>query len=266
MDVRNESPLNRTPGFFSGNPPARRINPWRKFIGSMVPNWLMRRPEVGQGAKLAYGRLVQFAGREGRCFPMQETLGRELGVGERMARNYIRELERFKLIESVQNGNATSNDYRFLEHPWMHDIPADREENFPSHRQPRSASSRKTTSAPTIEENQSEENQIKEHTHTQRCHPSGLPQSLEEALEIARELGIEEEFASEEFHAKKSVGWLDGYGNAITSWPDHLKARWSTLQRKRTEHNASQRSYAKRPPSPPHQFKSADYEQPIDNF
>ena len=31
------------------------IDPWRMFLGSFVPNWLMRKPWLRQGAKLAYG-------------------------------------------------------------------------------------------------------------------------------------------------------------------------------------------------------------------
>jgi hypothetical protein len=47
----------------------RRINPFRLFVGSMIPNWLQCRPEVSQGAKLAYARLAQYAGKDGGCLP-----------------------------------------------------------------------------------------------------------------------------------------------------------------------------------------------------
>src|ERR1035437_5480160 len=89
----------------AANAPAsrpHRINPWRMFIGSMIPNWLQRRTEVSQGAKLAYARLAQHAGEKGRCFPRQRTLATELGVSERTVREYLRELVEFKLIESEQ--------------------------------------------------------------------------------------------------------------------------------------------------------------------
>ena len=86
--------------FFSDNTPRpRRINPWRMFVGSMIPNWLQCRREINQGAKLAYERLAQHAGKDGECFPKQETLAAELGVSERTANEYVRTLVSFGLIK-----------------------------------------------------------------------------------------------------------------------------------------------------------------------
>jgi len=260
-----------------GEPAPRplRINPWRMFIGSMIPNWLQRRTEVSQGAKLAYARLAQHAGKKGKCFPKQRTLAAELGVSERTVREYLRELVEFKLIESEQRGLTKSNFYFFLDHPWIYegqpDSPAsagqDQPETSAPDRQNPSGLERQDTSAPTIEENQSEKIQGKrKNTHTHEPHGVGLPHSLEEAVEVARQLGIEEEFARQEFHAKKSVGWKDGYGNPITSWPDHLQARWPVEQRKRGERQATVRTPAKRGPQPPRQFDQEDYQQPTTNF
>ena len=249
--------------FFSGESTPRRINLWRKFVGSFIPNWLMCRPEVSQGAKLAYGRLAQFGGRAGRCFPMQESLGKELGVRGRMARNYIRELESFHLIESVQHGNCTSNEYHFLDHPWMHD--KNNETNCLSDRQKASGPDQQTNSVPTIEENQFER-ESRKHKHTHDLGPTELPGAVEQAIAVARELKIPEDFAAQEFHAKKAVGWRDGYGNSITSWRDHLQARWPVEQRKRTERRPTSRISGKRPALPPRQFAAADYNQSVKDF
>jgi hypothetical protein len=235
----------------------------------------LRRTEVSQGAKLAYARLAQYAGKDGECFPKQETLAVELGVCERTAHRYLHELIEFKLIESDRPGLGASNSYFFLDHPWMREgqpeAPAsagqDQQDSSAPERTDSSCQERQETSAPTIQENQDETNQTKrKNTHTPGHHPVGLPHSLEEALEVARQLGIEEQFARQEFHAKKSVGWKDGYGNPITSWPDHLQARWSIEQRKRTERRTAKRTSAKRPPSPPRQFDSGDYRQPVEKF
>jgi hypothetical protein len=98
------------------------IIPYKRFIGSMVPNWLMVRPEISQGAKLCYGRLCQFAGKDGNCYPTKMRLAKELGVSDRMVYNYIRELEKFALIEIVQNQKTREvNKYRFLNHLWITD-------------------------------------------------------------------------------------------------------------------------------------------------
>jgi hypothetical protein len=96
------------------------INPHYLWAGAFIPNWLCRRTEISQGAKLCYARLSQFAGKDdGVCIPAQDALAAELGVDSHQARRYICELERLGLIEIVQRGLQQSNGYRFLAHPWM---------------------------------------------------------------------------------------------------------------------------------------------------
>ena len=95
------------------------INPYNLFVGSFIPNWLLRRTEISPGAKLCYARLSQFAGRDGECFPAQVTLAAEIGAGERQLRRYLSELEEWGLIEIVQVGLNQPNRYRFLWHTWM---------------------------------------------------------------------------------------------------------------------------------------------------
>jgi Helix-turn-helix domain len=101
--------------------PPHRFNPWRMFVGSMIPNWLQCRPEIGQGPKLAYARLAQYAGEDGKCFPKQTTLAAELGVSERMVNEYIRTLVKFGLIEKERHGLGKPNHYHFLDHPWIYE-------------------------------------------------------------------------------------------------------------------------------------------------
>ncbi len=91
------------------------------FTGAMVPNWLLCRRELSQGAKLCYARLCQHAGEKGYCWPGQEILAAELGVGERQVRSYLHELRGFALISVEQRGLKKSNRYFFLDHPWIHE-------------------------------------------------------------------------------------------------------------------------------------------------
>lgn len=98
-----------------------RINPYKRFIGSFLPNWLLCRREVSAGAKLCYARLAQYAGKGGFCHPKQSLLAHELGVDKRTARRHLSELEGFGLIESEQQGLRRSNRYFFLDHAWMHE-------------------------------------------------------------------------------------------------------------------------------------------------
>jgi hypothetical protein len=94
------------------------FNPWRQFSGAMVPNWLLRRPEVTLGAKLAYARLCQYAGENGECWPSQPTLARELGAGERSCRRWVAELEERKLIAAEELPGVGTR-FRFLWHEWI---------------------------------------------------------------------------------------------------------------------------------------------------
>lgn len=145
------------------------------FIGSMIPNWLQCRREVGQGAKLAYARLAQHAGKDGECFPKQATLAAELGVSERTANEYVRQLVKFRLIETERPGLGLSNRYFFLDHPWMREGQPEtpsrscQEPQEPSapDRQDSSGQERQETSVPNSKENQEQENQNKrEHPHS----------------------------------------------------------------------------------------------------
>lgn len=75
-------------------------NPFGILPGSPLPNWLLRRTDLSQGAKLCYGRLLQFSGKNGQCFPSKETLAIELGVSVRQVSNYITKLKRANLIKT----------------------------------------------------------------------------------------------------------------------------------------------------------------------
>lgn len=105
-----------------------------------------------------------------------------------------------------------------------------------------------------------------EREHTPSSMASVIPQTLEEAIHAAKQLGIPEDFARQEYHAKKAVGWKDGYKNPIVSWPDHLQVRWLIEQRKRVERQARVRARGKRPPSPQRQFNAGDYNQSLKEF
>lgn len=95
-----------------------RINPYNQFVGSFIPNWLLRRSEISPGAKLCYARLAQYAGQDGKCFPKQETLAAELAVSVDQAQRYLQELIRCNLVETQRCGLGKANSYFFLSHPW----------------------------------------------------------------------------------------------------------------------------------------------------
>ena len=99
------------------------INPYKRFVGAIVPNGLLERREVSPGAKLAYARLCQHAAKDGElvgvAWPKRDVLARELGVKARQVDRYLDELQSTRLIEIRRRGFKKSNLYRFKRHSWM---------------------------------------------------------------------------------------------------------------------------------------------------
>ena len=131
-----------------------------------------------------------------------------------LGNEYVRTLVTFRLIETEQPGLHKSNRYYFLDHPWIHEGQPEtpprsgqswRKTSAPD-RQNSSGLVRQESSVPIVKEIQLKgESEKREHTHS--IGANGLPQSVEEAVAVAGELHIETEFASQEYHAKKSVNW-----------------------------------------------------------
>jgi hypothetical protein len=90
------------------------FNPYKVFQGAFAPYWILEHRGIGAGAKLCYIRLLGFAGKDARCYPSLETLGAGLGVSDRQARDYVKELERAGLITVDQRGLRKTNVYLFL--------------------------------------------------------------------------------------------------------------------------------------------------------
>ena len=102
-----------------------RINPWRQFRGSFLPNWLLEVPErlLSARAKLTYGRLAQYAGRRGVANPRQAALARSLGGSLRSVKRGLHELRRAGLISIAQAGDGKAARYFFHEHLWITRTP-----------------------------------------------------------------------------------------------------------------------------------------------
>lgn len=95
------------------------INPYRKFVGSFAPNWLLRRKEIGSMGKLVYARLCQYAGDRGVAFPRIDVVASELGSSTKTVERAISELKGAGLLKVTRRGFMKSNLYSFLHHPWM---------------------------------------------------------------------------------------------------------------------------------------------------
>jgi GntR family transcriptional regulator len=94
------------------------FNPYGMFNGIWVPESLLRCPEISASAKLLYGRLARYAGRDGRCFPSVETLAVELGMTARQVQRLLWQLCNANFLRKDAqyrpNGSQTANAYVFL--------------------------------------------------------------------------------------------------------------------------------------------------------
>ena len=90
------------------------FNPYKVFQGVFAPYWILEHRGISAGAKLCYIRLLGFAGKDARCYPSLDTLGASLGVSDRQARDYVKELERAGLITIDQRGLRKTNVYLFV--------------------------------------------------------------------------------------------------------------------------------------------------------
>ena len=147
-----------------------RFNPHKLFVGSFIPNALMRCPDISATAKLLWARLAQYAGRDGKAWPKQATLAEEIGITGRQVRNLLAELMNFGLllVEAPNGADRLAHKsarYYFL---W-HSIFDDGAETDVPERKPMSGPERKCASAPEQKpisapqkENHKKENQEKD--------------------------------------------------------------------------------------------------------
>jgi hypothetical protein len=141
------------------------FNPFRQFTGIFIPEGLVRAKGISPGAKLAYGRLVRYAGQNGNCFPSVDSLAAEIGVGERQAQKYLANLERAKLIRRVKRfsgAGQTSNTFEFLWHSVFEDGVNDRSGEGVNDNSPRG-----------VNESSPKESQIEE-SHLEESHNADL--------------------------------------------------------------------------------------------
>ena len=79
---------------------------------TQVPNFILTKPDISVGAKLAYAMLLKYAWTDDACFPGQQKLADDMGSGERSVRTYLKELEDAGFLEVTQRGLGKTNLYR----------------------------------------------------------------------------------------------------------------------------------------------------------
>ncbi|HEY3936739.1 MAG TPA: helix-turn-helix domain-containing protein [Bryobacteraceae bacterium] len=87
----------------------------------ILPAAMMATTLVSAGAKLCWAAIAKRIGKSGPAYPSLKTLGRDLGVDRRQVFRWVAELEREKLLLSIERpaapGDNDSNEYRLLWHP-----------------------------------------------------------------------------------------------------------------------------------------------------
>jgi hypothetical protein len=105
------------------------FNPYRTFAGIFIPEGMVRSRVISAGSKLAYGRLLRYAGQDGKCYPAVGTLAAEIGLSGRQAQRYLAELESNQLVRRITRYRGcvqTSNGFEFLWHEILQDKITDR--------------------------------------------------------------------------------------------------------------------------------------------
>lgn len=78
------------------------FNPYKLFIGSFIPNALLRFTGLSSTAKLVWARLAQYAGENGVAFPKITSLAEEIGLSESQAQRLLNELEKKDFIRRIK--------------------------------------------------------------------------------------------------------------------------------------------------------------------
>lgn len=91
-----------------------RFNPYRKSpTGFWTPDYIAFATDLKPGEKRAYSVLCRYAGKDGDCFPSEQTIAKDLMVCERQARRYVAALVKSGYIEVDRGHRHKSNRYFF---------------------------------------------------------------------------------------------------------------------------------------------------------
>ena len=91
------------------------FRPYRQFRGFIVPNCLARSGLLSHPQLLIYGRLSQYAGKDGECFCSYQTLADELHLSRKSTVNNVKALIKIGLLKREIRPGRTSK-FHFLWH------------------------------------------------------------------------------------------------------------------------------------------------------
>jgi biotin operon repressor len=79
---------------------------------TQVPNFLFKKSGLSMGAIVVYSKFLSFAWHNDYCFPGQERVAADLGMGVASINRFIKELEDHSLIEIERRGQGKTNIYK----------------------------------------------------------------------------------------------------------------------------------------------------------
>jgi hypothetical protein len=78
---------------------------------TQVPNFILKNPDLSIGAKTTYALFLSYAWHNQYCFPGQDRLAKDMGMGIASVNRFIKELEACALIEITRRGQGKTNLY-----------------------------------------------------------------------------------------------------------------------------------------------------------
>jgi hypothetical protein len=78
---------------------------------TQVPNFILRHADISIGAKTIYSLLLSYAWHNDLCFPGQDRLAKDVGMGIASVNRFVKELEACSLIEITRRGQGKTNFY-----------------------------------------------------------------------------------------------------------------------------------------------------------
>ena len=79
---------------------------------TQVPNFLFKSSGLSMGAIVVYSKFLSYAWHNDFCFPGQQRLADDLGMGVASINRFVKELELSALIEIERRGQGKTNIYK----------------------------------------------------------------------------------------------------------------------------------------------------------
>lgn len=106
---------------------GQRFNPHALFHGVYIPDPVFYYAGLKPMAKLCYGRLLRYNGKDNKCHPKVDTLAAELHLSARQVQKYLNQLSVQGFIRRVapeqQERRRLPNNIEFLAHKVFVEAP-----------------------------------------------------------------------------------------------------------------------------------------------